>query len=208
MKEQYSDSLESFRECVAQISAGAQVRRGDCAAAHTLIGKVLFGVEKAKRMNEGGLTGAAATHLLNQMDPDTREQFRSSYRGDSHPSLEEVAEFFLGKARTWEEQRKGAKTLEADLGPTTSKLNIYPKVEAVRQGNGDRYQMQRKGRIKCYHCQGAHRVADCPRFRQLPPKLNYCQARECVCPVLNFTQECSVVPNDCVQLQPRMLLRS
>lgn len=170
LRNQYSDSLESFRECVAQIFAVAPVRRGDCEAAHTLIVNVLSGVEKAKRMDEDGLARAAAAHLLNQMDPNTREQFRSNYKGEAHPSLDEVAEFFLGKARTWEEQSKAAKPVGTELVSATSKVNNRTEFEAGKRENGDRPARRTDAfGLKCYHCQGAHRLMHCRLFDQLAP---------------------------------------
>lgn len=104
------------------------------------------------------LRHAAAVHVIELMDPITREQWRlNRLNADVIPTLSEVSKFCLAKTKTWEEGR--GKVLP---------MHAVAELERTRQDARQGPSSSKTARFSCYRCRGNHFLRDCTVFWKDP----------------------------------------
>lgn len=160
LKGHYTNSMEAFSEHVQAIVGTAAPTEGDSVGVRNAVGQMRAAARKARLAIAGrdALSVVTATLLLGLMDQNTRDTWRRAQEHpDRIPELDEVAKFYLEKAKSWEDRAKRREGLGQD------QVGVQmPKVEA---------RAPRGGGLSCYYCAGDHRLAQCGSFEKASPEL-------------------------------------
>lgn len=157
LKSHYNNSAEAFAKHVSLIFKHENMKQGDSEGVRSLIGIVEANVCKAKQIMNGRdeLGHAAAVHLIELMDPTTREQWRlNRLDADVVPTLPEVAKFCLAKTKTWDEGR-------GKVVPSHTATGFERSFRDSRQGPSS----SKTPRFSCYRCKGNHYLRECSEFK-------------------------------------------
>lgn len=186
LREQYDNSYEAFNEHIGRIFKQDYIRRGDTAGATKSIATIRTSVLAANKIVEdrNAIACAAAVHLIQLMDVETREQWRLNRKNNTEiPMLEEVSDFLLEKVKTWEEggsgsrlsfatnheyreSRKRTKDDKEFRMPFNRNEREYSKPRRdFRRDGGDDFKYSRS--ISCFKCQGNHYISNCKDFLKM-----------------------------------------
>lgn len=158
LRTHYSNSFEAFSTHIARIFQARPVKRGDAEEGRRVIGTIEAGVRKAVQIVPGdNLAFASAVHLINQMDADTREQWKLAREDESVvPTLDQVTKFFLRKIKTWEE-----------AAPVAKAKGVQEAIQGDNAGRSRGSDAANRG--GCFRCGAGHRVRFCPVLERDPP---------------------------------------
>lgn len=171
VRKHYRNSYEAFRSHVGRIFKHDSVEKNDFEKARKAISMIDASVEKLKGVIGGGeaiagISMAAAVHLVTLMDVDTREQWklnRDKKESEKIPTLEEVTQFYLTKAKSWEESKiDRAKESPNDVKRGERKAAAIVRLDSARREGYSR--ATKNSRLECYRCNGQHMLTQCPQF--------------------------------------------
>lgn len=166
LKGQYDNSYEAFKGHVSRIFKTETIEKGDTERATKCIATIQASVLVASKIVEerNPINCAAAVHLIQLMDVETREQWRLNYLNSNQiPSLEEVSEFLLEKVKTWEEKRNSSMIMHENNYSRESRKRYVGSDEVKRPTRRDDSNF--RSNISCFKCKKNHYLNTCVEFR-------------------------------------------